>query len=266
MATALNEDKKQALESLRSTIAGIERKPLLADSHKSLDDRSSPDGRMLVPSGVLQELHASSTSNLPTADGLAFAMARGMTTPTRKAIMHLQLLQDDHEIGMPYGPGVIRMGLDLDHVVMVRTRKIEDLLWAAEEAAACKAVAAVVMVGCKAHKALDFTATRRLSMRAADKGCGIMLVSSGKPLPASAASLRWDIAPAPSSVPEFDDRGVGAPRWNLVLRKGRLQGVPEQSSMIVELRDEGLAFVRSVDLAPAGTEITSWGRQASSGR
>ena len=72
------------------------------------------------------------------------------------------------------------------------------------------------------HKALDFTASRRLALRCAGSGGTIFLVRYARGREASAARYRWKIVPALRKSPPFDERAPGPPRWRVVLEKGSL--------------------------------------------
>src|SRR5690606_32677792 len=102
-----------------------------------------------------------------------------------------------------------------------RVETVAELLWAIEEAVCCRAVAAVVADISGHHKAIDFTVSRRLGLRAASAGTSVFLLRYGHGREASAAKLRWRVVPAPSGAVAFEARAPGGPRWRVVLEKGR---------------------------------------------
>jgi protein ImuA len=106
--------------------------------------------------------------------------------------------------------------------VLIRTDTIVELLWAIEEAVACRAVGAVVADIAYPHKALDFTASRRLALRCAASAGTVFLVRYARDREASAARYRWRIAPSLSASPPFDEQAPGPPRWRVMLEKGSL--------------------------------------------
>jgi protein ImuA len=157
-----------------------------------------------------------------SALGFALAQAKSMLAAGRSAILYLQLQSDALETGLPYEFGLKDFGLVAEQVVFIRPQTIVELLWAIEEAIACRAVAAVVADIVHAHKALDFTASRRMSLRAAASGASVFLVRYARDREASAARFRWKVVPELSWSPPFDERAPGPPRWRVVLEKGSL--------------------------------------------
>jgi protein ImuA len=217
--------REQRLAGLRTRIASIEKRPLLAEA-ATLPGKGSIEGRgeavLRAPAGLLHEVFADEQRNGGAALGFAFGLARGLLTPARPAILFLQLVHDGGEAGLPYGPGVSSFGIEPDRLILGRLASPAELLWAVEEAVACRAVAAVVAEVLGVPRALDFTNSRRLALRAASGGASVLLVRYGQQREASAARLRWRISPAESQAPPFDARAPGRARWQVVLEKGRL--------------------------------------------
>jgi protein ImuA len=211
--------RQQQLQSLRDKIAAIETGPVLAGHEAELRSEKL----LAIPPGVLNEIFASHVSHAATAMGISLAMARGLITPQRKGLIVLQLADEGQKTGLPYGPGLLDFGIDPRMLVFARPQSIVELLWAMEEAIACQAVAAVVADVASFHKALDFTASRRLSLRSAASGTGVFLIRYTQGREASAARYRWRIAPAVSGPMPFDEQAAGPPRWKVILEKGRLQ-------------------------------------------
>lgn len=109
-----------------------------------------------------------------------------------------------------YAPGLPAFGLDPARLLLVRTPRPEDALWAAEEGLRSGALAAVV---CEA--AADLAAGRRLQLAARAHETACLLLA-----PAPAATTRWRIAPLAGGsgwrVTLERCRGGPAPRhWNL---------------------------------------------------
>ncbi len=124
------------------------------------------------------------------------------------------------EAGEPYGPGIAGLGLMPDRLILIESTKPADLLWAMEEGARAKGLAAVLCEGVKA----DLTASRRLQL-AAEAGQGLVLLLSEGLGPASAQSAltRWHVASCQSAP---DAGGPGRPCWHLELRRCRGGGRP----------------------------------------
>jgi protein ImuA len=146
-----------------------------------------------------------------------------LISEARPAVIYLQLVHEAQDVGLPYGPGLMSFGFSPERLIIGRMANPAELLWAIEEAVACRAVAAVIAEVKGAPKVLDFTASRRLSLRAASGGTSVFLMRYGIEREASAARLRWCISPASSQAPPFDDQAPGRARWHVILEKGRLR-------------------------------------------
>jgi protein ImuA len=222
-----NVGREQRLADLRIRIAAIEKRPLLVEgaglpSRGEGRPRPSAESVLRAPAGLLHEVYADEQRNGGAALGFALGLARGLLTPERPAILMLQLGHEVEESGLPYGPGLSAFGFAPEQLILGRLANPVELLWAVEEAIACRAVAGVVAEVLGAPKALDFTNSRRLALRAASGGASVLLVRYGQEREASAARLRWRITPAESQAPPFDARAPGRARWQVVLEKGRL--------------------------------------------
>ncbi|HEV7293205.1 MAG TPA: hypothetical protein VGN79_12890 [Devosia sp.] len=213
-------NRQQRLAALRDTIANIERKPALAEPRAVVQDESA--AFPLPTAGLLQEIFTDERRNAGASLGFALAQARHLLTSQRPAILYLQLAKDSQELGLPYGPGLLTFGFDPDALILVRPATMVELLWAAEEAISCSAVAAVIADIGKHHKLLDFTASRRLSLRAAGSGSSVFMLRYGTDREATAAQLRWRLSPSRSGRHRFDPLAPGPLRWEAQLEKGVL--------------------------------------------
>lgn len=135
-------DRQQRLAALRDTIADIERKPALAEARAVVDSKTREFPKLA--GGLLQEVFTDDRRNAGALLGFALAQARTLLTSQRLAIIYLQLADESQKLGLPYGPGLLSFGLDPDALILVRVANMGELLWAIEEAIACRAVAAVV--------------------------------------------------------------------------------------------------------------------------
>lgn len=226
---------------LRRKVAALEPHPTFAGADVAL-----PSGPLAVPSGAVHEVFAESQVEGGAALGFALAQARSLLKPARPALLILGLKADIADLGLLYSLGLESFGLDSRGVVLIRTETIVELLWALEEAVACRAVGAVVADIAYAHRALDFTASRRLSLRAASTGTSVFLVRYARTREASAARFRWKITPVESRSPPFDERAPGRPRWRVRLEKGCLMEVgkvtPEGTEFVVDWMEDGFVL------------------------
>lgn len=229
-------DRQQRLAALRDTIADIERKPALAEARAVVD---KTDQFPTPAGGLLQEMFTDDRRNAGALLGFALGQAKPLITHQRLAVVYLQLADDAQKLGLPYGPGLLSFGLDPDALVLVRVANMTELLWAVEEAIACRAVAAVVADIGSQSKLLDFTASRRLSLRAASTGGSIFMLRYGLTREASAAHLRWRLMPEHSAGQRYDPHAPGPPRWRAQLEKGTL--IKQQAEWLLGWTDHGFA-------------------------
>ena len=233
-------NQQQRLAALRDVIADIERKPALAEA-RTLAVDTAPGAFPRFSGGLVQEVFTDSVRNGGASLGFALGQARSLLTPRRLAVLYLQLDADAQFFGLPYGPGLSSFGFDPDQLYIVRTRDMKDLLWVAEEALACRAVAGIVAEIGGVPEALDFTASRRLSLRAAESGTSLFLLRYGQERQASAAHLRWHLAPQGSGRKAFDERAPGAARWSLTLEKGA--ALAPVTRFLLEWTEHGFATI-----------------------
>lgn len=230
--------RQQTLAALRERIAAFETHPVLAQG-----ETPPPAGLFVAPRGHVHEVFADSAVNTGAAFGFALAQARPLLSPARPGLLVLQLKADAQELGLPYGLGFAAFGLAPTDFILIRPASIVELLWAAEEALACRAVGAIIADLAHAHKALDFTASRRLALRAAAAGGALFIVRYGRGREATAARYRWRVEPQASAPPPHDGRAPGPPRWRLTLEKGSRTGRragPGGEQYLVDLTENGL--------------------------
>ena len=121
--------------------------------------------------------------------------------------------------GRPYRPGLPEpLRHRLIHVV---ARRPEDLLFALEEGVRCRDLAFVIGELAGNPKALDFTASRRLSLAAEKHGVPLMLVRLDAERDLSSARMRWQVRSAPSSAPRWNAFAPGSPAWHAELFRAR---------------------------------------------
>lgn len=237
-------DAKATIESLRVRIEAIERRPVLADRAPVQTSLGAGGAIPAVP-GVLHEIFSDDIRNGGSALGFALGQARGLLQEKRPALIIVQLSRETQEIGLPYGAGLAFFGIDPEAVVLTRAETVIEFLWALEEAISCSAVAAVVADIAGHHKAFDFTASRRLTMRSQATGASVFLVRYGREREASAAKFRWRVMPTPSGAPPFDARAPGLPRFGVTLEKGRMTGFVAEQDLLFDWTENGFALVDS---------------------
>jgi protein ImuA len=121
--------------------------------------------------------------------------------------------------GRPYRPG---LPPDLRHrLIHVACDKAEDALFALEEGLRCREIAAVIGEIAGNPRALDFTASRRLSLAVERHGVPLWLVRLDAARDLSSARLRWDVCAAPSARPRWNAQAPGIPAWQAELFRAR---------------------------------------------
>ncbi len=243
----------QRLAALRDVIADIERKPALAEAVRR-PDAVQGDVFPALGGGLVQEVFADDLRDGGASLGFALAQAWGLVTPRRPVVFYLQHGEDSQKMGVPYGPGLNWAGVDAAQLVIVRTGDMTEFLWAAEEVASCRAVAAVIADIRGEPKLLNFTASRRLSLRAANSNVSLFMLRYGHSRASSASHLRWHLRAARSGRQAFDDRAPGPARWSLELEKGRIAG--NRTEWVLEWTKNGFAVIPQPKPSlrqPAGT-------------
>lgn len=234
-------DRQQRLTALRDTIADIERKPALAEAANR--PRGEPGTFPTLPSGLVQEVYADGARDSGASLAFALTQAKNLLTSRRSAIYYVQLADEGKHLGLPYGPGLHWFGIDPTKLVIVRVADMTEFLWATEEATACRAVAAIIVEVKGNPKLLNFTASRRLSLRASANRVSLFMLRYGQRRESSAGHLRWRVMPHRSARNPFDDRAPGTARWHLKLERGRIAG--NQLDWMLEARKNGFAIFSS---------------------
>ena len=185
------------------------------------------------PGLAQQPLHSEIFAGTDDASGagLALALARDALTtaaarPDRLAEphdrRHVLWVQDARAIrrgGRPYLHGLPR---DLrDRLVHVAARSPEDALFALEEGLRCRDFACVIGEIAGNPRALDFTASRRLSLTAEKHGVALWLVRLDAQADLSSARMRWRVEAAPSARPRWNADAPGASAWAAELFRTR---------------------------------------------
>ncbi len=241
------------LEALRQKIAALEKRPLLAEGASVIaqkatcrvaanDTRPRPLELLSAPAGVLHEIFADELQHNAIGLGFALGQARSLITSERQSIIYLQLTKATQELGLPYAIGLSQFGIAPERLVIGRVETLAELFWAMEEAIACRAVAGVIADIVGHPKALDFTVSRRLSLRTSDAGTSAFVLRYGPQREASAAKLRWWVGPHQSAEHAFDALSPGPLRFQVKIEKRRLGSKTQNAegkSMIVNWTENG---------------------------
>ena len=119
--------------------------------------------------------------------------------------------------GTIFPPALLYFGIAPDKIIFIDIHKEKEMLWAMEEALKCEGLAAVV----GEIPDLSFTDSRRLQLAVEQSQVtGFILRCKPRHLNTTACVTRWKITPLPTKL-AAGMPGVGFPRWNVELLKGR---------------------------------------------
>lgn len=182
--------------------------PLLKSRQLSSGLPSRPPPR--VPS--LSEVFAE-----PGAEAAAAGFVLARIGQSSAPVLWIQDRLAQQESGRPYRPGLGGCG----PVLLMQLARALDVMIAAEEGLRCSALAAVVAEIRGDPAAANFTAMKRLALRAEAAGVPCWLIRQGASADLSAARDRWRIATLPSAADPDDPRAPGDPRWQVSLFRSR---------------------------------------------
>lgn len=177
----------------------------------------------LVKSGQFarhNEVFASSSEAGGAAAALALALDEArIREGDKRSVLWVQDAAAARLNGRPYRPGLPHT---LRHrMIHVAAKTAEDALFALEEGVRCRDLAFVLGEIAGNPRALDFVASRRLSLAAEKHGVALWLVRLDAERDLSSARMRWDVGSAPSPRPRWNSAAPGAPSWRAELFRAR---------------------------------------------
>ncbi|MSO64386.1 MAG: hypothetical protein EXQ85_01045 [Alphaproteobacteria bacterium] len=183
-----------------------------------------------LPTGALHEVGGGSSA----LGFVALLLARAAGPGGR--VLWCETALATGEAGTLYGAGLHSFGLAPEQLLIARTRRVTDMLWAMEEGLRSGQVAAVV----GETAAIGLTAGRRLQLAAETGGALALLLdrvpsaarAPEKPAAATAALTRWRVAAAPMVARQENEAVL---RWQITLDYCR--GGPARSWLTQWRRD-----------------------------
>ncbi|WP_293981769.1 hypothetical protein [Sphingobium sp.] len=157
------------------------------------------------------------------AAALAFALAT-MDRKAGEAIFLFLAEKRSYRAFIPSGEALAFLGIDPQHVTIVRTRCEIDMLRAGLDAARCPGVGTVVIESRGSFADYDLTASRRLVLAAEASRTGIVVLRCDAEPRSSGAHTRWSVASAPSVPLEADAPGLPSLDARLLRRRGGAAG------------------------------------------
>jgi protein ImuA len=211
--------KSGRLEALRRHLQALERAG--RQSRAVLPFGLGPVDEVLPGKGLtLAALHEIAGTGGEEDGAVAAAFLAGILARLKPGLPVLWCLGE----GDLYAPGLAALGLDPQRLILARSPRSQEVLWAMEEGLRNRALAAVV----GEIDALSLPASRRLLLATEASGVtGFALrrwrsdrVAAAQRLAPNAAQTRWRVMPLPGDV-SAGEPGVGRPRWQVELWRCR---------------------------------------------
>ncbi len=168
-------------------------------------------------------LHEAMVEDAADAGSLSgFAAMLAMLARNGKPILWLRTEVAEREGGRLYATGLAELGQKPGEVLLGLVADDAALLKAANDAARCAGLGALVVESWGA-RAIDLTSTRRLMLAAEASGVTVLLVRAAARESPSVAETRWRVSPAPSiALADGTPHGApGHPAFDLELLRRR---------------------------------------------
>lgn len=175
-------------------------------------DRMRPERNSERPPGTLAEVFA-----VTAADGGPTGFVLAQLTAVRGPVLWVQDRLSRREAGRPCLAG-LPPGLD---VLYLSVSRAVDVLWALEQGLGAEGLGGALAEIWGDPPALDFTATKRLALRAEVRGLPCWLVRRAAAPDLSAARERWRVGSLPSLSAPDDMRAPGQALWAAELFRSR---------------------------------------------
>ncbi len=238
-------------------------------------DAALPDGK--IATGSIHEFIPASASDFPAALGFMICFLRRLAhleTAPDEPILWCHILGRAEFPSLPYLPGLSISGTTPAlRFLTVSVRLEKDMLWALEEGLSMTRSPLIVGVNAGREKIYDFTASRRLSLRASPHNSRLLLLrphtaaTGSEQGSTTTAATRWQISPHPSRATLYRNShtpAMGPPRWNITLT--RCKG-GKTGNWILEWDHETFSFHLAsplVDRKPAAQPQRTNGKQTTS--
>ncbi|MDP3524307.1 MAG: DNA repair protein [Hoeflea sp.] len=174
--------------------------------------------------GGLHEVRAELARDIGAAAGFALGIAARAIQADRGGRRGIVWVSDPAariDGGGLFPAGLAQYGLDPSSLTLVEPADLQGAMWAADEAAGCAGLAALIFQIKGNPARFDITATRRLMLRARGSGVLALVLRQSGGEEASAAATRWHVSTDLSGADEIFERGVGAMRLSLTLERNR---------------------------------------------
>jgi protein ImuA len=189
-----------------------------SDDNRDTRDSPNQDNPLAtLLQGGLHEIKPQAYRDMPAGLGFILSVLAQALRNCRGFVLWCLTRAQAREWGRPYGPGLLKVGLDPAHFLVVETETSEDSAWALEEGLKSGSLAA-----CLAQLEIKTPlAARRIGLaaQAARTPCLLLSGHDGPGVPGT-LSL-WRIATEGSAHVPFDKSAPGAANWRLSLERCR---------------------------------------------
>ncbi len=180
-----------------------------------------------------------------SVDGAPTGFALAHIGTSSKPLLWIQDRMSRREAGRPFLAG-FPVPLNIIHV---QAGNATDVLWTMEQGLGCPALGGVIGEVWGDPARLDFTATKRLALRAEAHGVPAWLIRRAATASLSAARLRWRIASLPAAADPHDPRAPGQAMWRADLFRARWQ---QPGQWVAHHAGGELVMEHGVDLPDSG--------------
>jgi len=224
------------IEQLRASIRALEQVPVSlsippapgAAPSRAACSSTPPSSALHGPLSTLQqaglhEIKPHTYRDTPAGLGLVLSVIAGIQRQGPGAVLWCMTRQHAQEWGWPYGPGLVKAGLDPARVLVVETRNTDEAAWALEEGLKSGALAAALaQTGIKTP-----LIARRLGLASRAAGTPCFLLTGHGEAKVPGTLTRWRIATEASAHVPFDmgahfsKNTPGPACWHLSLERSR---------------------------------------------
>ncbi|GFO80756.1 MAG: hypothetical protein A49_03830 [Methyloceanibacter sp.] len=167
--------------------------------------------------GGLHEIKPHAYRDTPAGLGLALSAIAEIQAQDPGLVLWCMTRLQAQEWGRPYGPGLVKAGLDPARFLIVETRSADEAAWALEEGLKSAALSA-----CLAQTEIKTPLTaRRLGLAARAAGIPCFLLTGHGETNIPGTLTRWRIATEGSAHVPFDTGAPGTACWRLSLERSR---------------------------------------------
>lgn len=152
---------------------------------------------------ALHEVRAKYAKDMGATTGFVFALLHQLLSQKHSNNKHIIWVIDPaskQECGTLYPRGLAQYGIDPKHFTFIQARDLHTAMWAADEAANCQGLAAVIFQVKGNPKRFDITASRRLMLRAQESNVFTCVLRQSGEEEASAAATRWCVQHASTTA------------------------------------------------------------------